>query len=374
MITKGAPFGGAQKYVYTLATALPTDSFEATVLVGEGNDLKDRLQHRGVPVITLGDMRRDINVLSEFRAFSQLLKIIRTIKPDILHLNSTKAGGLGALAGRLCGVPHIIYTVHGWPFNEKRGPLVTFVIWLLSAVSALLCHTVIVIARSEERSALSLPFVNKDRIQLVFNGIAPIEFEERNTARQRLLPVGHPPIPDNVLWLGSIAELHRNKNISAALEALSRIEIPFLYVVIGEGEQRPALEEQIRTSKLGGKVILAGKLDNAAAYLKAFDIFILPSLKEGTPYALLEAGLAGLPCLSTAVGGIPELIADRTSGILVQPVADEIRTGLEFLMSHPFERQRFGAEFRNTIVGKFSMQQMLTSTLNIYSRSAFPKA
>src|ERR1017187_8654187 len=115
MITKGSPFGGAQKYDYTLVTELPKDRFESIVLVGAGNELQDKLRDRGIRVITLGDMQRDTKLTSEFKAFAHLLKIIRGVSPDILHLNRTKAGGMGALAGRLCGVKQIVYTVHGWP-------------------------------------------------------------------------------------------------------------------------------------------------------------------------------------------------------------------------------------------------------------------
>jgi glycosyltransferase involved in cell wall biosynthesis len=109
-----------------------------------------------------------------------------------------------------------------------------------------------------------------------------------------------------------------------------------------------------------------GKIDNAATLLRAFDIFLLPSLKEGLPYVLLEAGLAGIPCVSSCVGGIPEIIENRVSGILVQPTADAIRVGLEFLMDHAEERKVFGAAIAKTVTEKFSLQQMLENTCNVY--------
>src|SRR3989339_333433 len=110
-VTKGV-WGGAQKYVYSLATSLPKNSYDVFVVVGEGKILKDRLEEKNIRTYEIAGLRRDISVLSEIRSFLFLLKILRKESPDVLHLNSPKAGGLGTVVGRLLGIKKIIFTVH----------------------------------------------------------------------------------------------------------------------------------------------------------------------------------------------------------------------------------------------------------------------
>ena len=132
IITK-SNFGGAQRYVYDIATHLPKDKFEATVALGGSGVLKDKLEATGIRTIALPDLERDISVVKEWRAFVNIFKAIKETEPDIVHLNSSKAGALGALAARLYNLflklskrdlqlgIKIIFTAHGWAFKEKRN-------------------------------------------------------------------------------------------------------------------------------------------------------------------------------------------------------------------------------------------------------------
>src|SRR4051812_28358025 len=112
-VTKGN-WGGAQKYVYDLATSLPPADFEVSAMFGESGELKKRLDEKQIPVHSISALSRDIKIWSDLKAFGQIYQILRRERPDVLHLNSPKMGLLGALAGRLVGVKKIIYTSHGW--------------------------------------------------------------------------------------------------------------------------------------------------------------------------------------------------------------------------------------------------------------------
>ena len=120
IITK-ATNGGAQKYVYDLATNIPKEQFEPIVAYGTHGKLAEDLSTVGIQVLRFPSLGRDLAIVGDIKSFFEMLKIIRKIKPDVLHLNSSKAGGLGALAGRIAGVPKIIFSVHGWPFKEPRN-------------------------------------------------------------------------------------------------------------------------------------------------------------------------------------------------------------------------------------------------------------
>ncbi len=122
VVTKGN-WGGAQRYVYDLATELPVDQFEPVVVAGAGHALPTRLAAAGIRTIALPKLERDINWRQEAATLAALVKIFWRERPSVVHLNSSKIGGLGALAARLALVPRIIFTAHGWPFHEARPGL-----------------------------------------------------------------------------------------------------------------------------------------------------------------------------------------------------------------------------------------------------------
>ncbi|MDO8564480.1 MAG: glycosyltransferase, partial [bacterium] len=143
VITK-SNYGGAQRYVFDLATSLPKDECEAVVVLGAAQNgapvLQEKLHGAGVRTIFIPGLSRDISFLKELRVFRELMKVFKFEKPFVVHLNSSKAAGLGALAARLCGTPLIVFTVHGWPFFEERNPLSKLVIRLFSYITVLLSH------------------------------------------------------------------------------------------------------------------------------------------------------------------------------------------------------------------------------------------
>src|SRR3989338_2833403 len=119
LITK-ATWGGAQRYVYDLATNLPPGRFEAVVAFGERGRLADMLTQKNIALRPLPSLGRDVVLFSDIASFFQILGLLRRERPDVVHLNSSKAAALGALAARLAGIRKIVFTVHGWPFKEDR--------------------------------------------------------------------------------------------------------------------------------------------------------------------------------------------------------------------------------------------------------------
>jgi|SRR5581483_2161542 len=360
-ITKGN-WGGAQRYVYDLAAALPKEKFDVFVMCGQGDTLPKKLSEINIRVFILSSLKRDIGFVSEIKNFFDLLHIIRKEKPDVLHLNSTKMTVLGAMAGRIAGTKKIIQTVHGFAFNEDRNMASKAVIRFFSWITILLSHRTIVIAEREKAQARRMPFV-KNKIILIHNGIEKINFKEKEIARKELSKEA----AIDTLWLGTIAELHKNKGLEYAIEALSKITVPFVFHVISEGEERENLQKLISELKLRNKVFLAGFLYNANQYLSAFDIFLLTSIKEGLPYTILEAGLAGLPVIASNVGGIPDIIQNNQDGILVTPArTGEIARAVEYMIQNPEKREEFGKNLREKVEHQFSLENMLVQTLKLY--------
>lgn len=366
-VTKGV-WGGAQKYVYNLATNLDKNLYETVVVCGSGNILREKLENSGVRVIEINALKRDLSFFDEIKNFFTFYKIIKKEKPQIIHLNSPKASGLGALAGRILCVKKIIFTAHGWTFNEDRKVLSKTIIWFLSWITVMLSHKVIVIANPEKTQALKMPFVGKNKIKLIHNGVEKIDFIEKIQARKSLVSSISENYENNTIWIGTTAELHKNKSHSHLITALSKINHPFVCVIIGEGEERKNLEKLISTYRLEEKVFLVGFKEKASQYLKAFDIFTLISKKEGLPYAILEAGLASLPVVATSVGGIGDIIENHRNGLLVKPHnIHQTKDAIEYLIENTEKRMEFGQNLREKVEKEFSIEKMLEKTIELYN-------
>ncbi len=297
VITK-SNWGGAQRYVYDLAMRLKQEDVTVAVALGGTGALQQKLKAAGISVIPLKSVQRDLSVTADIGGFFSLYKTMRSYKPDVVHLNSSKAGGLGALAARLSGVPRIIFTVHGWPFAEKRSIVWRLFAFLGSWATALFSHVVIVVSKNDLRIGKRLPLCGA-KMHLIYNGIdIPMRFESGEKIRTAF--------PPGVRITGTIGELTRNKNHIALVEQ-AKCDPHLFVAIVGEGEDRARLEMKIKEYGLGTRVKLFGFIPSNEV-MRGFDVFALPSLKEGLPYVLLEAKAAGLPIVANRVGGVGEIL------------------------------------------------------------------
>ncbi len=369
VITK-SNFGGAQRYVFELATALKADGHDVAVAFGGSGVLKEKLEATGIRAHVIKNFERDINLVKEFRAMYELRDIIRRERPDILHLNSSKAGGTGAFVGRLTGVKNIIFTAHGWPFFEKRNMMWQVIVWTFSYVTTLLAHKVIVVSEHDLTHA-RMPFLGHT-ITMIHTGVGEIDFLPRHQARALLFSEKERTSHATDLWLVSTGEHTANKNLFALLEAvhmhnLSHDQKLFL-TLMSEGEYRTQLETYAREHGMETQVHFTGFVSDAPQYLKAFDVFVLPSLKEGLPYGLLEAGKADLACVASNVGGIPEVIDHEKSGLLIDPQSVESLTIALTTLAHDTEkRHTFGAALHEKVTTHFSLSEMMEKTRDLYN-------
>ncbi|MDD5068461.1 MAG: glycosyltransferase [Candidatus Pacebacteria bacterium] len=368
VITK-SNWGGAQRYVYDLATNLPQQEFEPLVVFGGRGILASSLEKTGIKTLSLSKLERDPKLINDTKVFFELLRLFKKERPEIIHLNSSKIGAVGALAGRIAGIKNIIFTAHGFAFNEERSGISRFAIKCVTWLTLLLCTKVITLSDREEKQAKAFPGI-KDKVTKIPNGIQLPHFLPKAESRERLA-VHQGLAPDFFAKqhiIGMIAELTPNKGLLYTIEALEKIE-EYVLLIIGDGEDREKLTKYIQEKNLGSKVFLLGFIQNAATFAKAFDIFLLSSLKEGLPYVLLEVGGAGVPVLTTAVGGIPTIIDDQKNGMLIKPKsAREIELGLKFLIAHKEERKMFGEKLRQDVAEKFNLEQMLQKTFEIYGK------
>ncbi len=374
LITK-SNWGGAQQYVYTLATAAAARGAEVAVALGsEGapdesaGRLAARLAEAHVRTIFIRALARDMALARELIAFREILAIIRREHPDVLHLNSSKAGGIGALAGRLARVPRILFTAHGWPHQEPRGLISRVLIWWASYATVLFAHKTIVLSRSQARIAPA-PFLRR-RLVVIPTGVGAFPLRARADARAVLGALDARVRADARLIL-TASELHRNKGLDTLIDAFARIAPAHpdtLLALTHDGDERAALIARAARRGIRGRVIFLGFVPEARSLLAAADLFALPSRKEGLPYALLEAGYAGLPVVATRVGATSEVVEDGVSGLLVpSDNARALATGLARLLDDPALGARLGAALRERVIRDFSETRLLDATFALYT-------
>lgn len=378
VITKGA-WGGAQRYVFDLATRLPRGRFETVVAMGAGTALERKLSAAGVRTVMLQrltETRRAGPQPTDCAAFFELLNLLTTERPDIVHLNSSRAAFLGALAARFCilfsrlrikdkglRIPKIIFTVHGWPFKEPRVALIRAVLWLASYMTALLAHRVIVLSEGDSGDGKRMPGISR-KLSLIYNGIANDAAFSKTEARSKL------GLPSDSLVIGSIAELNRNKGLRTLIEAFTELPKNMRLCLIGDGEDRAKLETFAALRGMRDRVLFTGHRDGASAFLPAFDVFALPSVKEGLPYTILEAGLQGLPVVGSDVSGVRDIINSPLVGILVPPRNPRaLAAALQALGQQKGVRERLGRRLQERVHQTFSLDMMQKKTLEVYERT-----
>lgn len=356
LITK-SNWGGAQRYVYDLATTFASRGDVVSVATGGEGELITRLQEKNIPVHGMSSLVRDIRIMKEVNAFKEMYSLIKSVNPDILHLNSSKASGIGVVCGRMLGIKCIVVTLHGAPFREDRPWMIRRLIYFFTWITCLFAHKVITVSKQDEHDVGNMRFLKK-RVATVYLGLMYKGLAERTTSKSR------------TTHIVTIAELHRNKGLIYALSAIDTLHkegCDIRYSIFGEGEDRKMLEEFISMKQLGDVVTLHGHVNGVADTLRDFDLFLLPSVKEGLPYVLLEAGKAMLPVVTTTTGGIPEIVRHEETGLLVQPkdvehLTKELR---RLIVDRKFAKQ-LGQSLHGHVVQNFSQAKMIVETAKIY--------
>jgi glycosyltransferase involved in cell wall biosynthesis len=373
LITK-SNFGGAQKYVYELAVAAKDRGWDVVVACGGTGEknaglgmLATKLEEAEITVLPIHHFLRNMSFDDDYRAFFEVKRIIKDEKPDVLHVTSSKAGGMGALAGRLLHVPRIIFTSHGLTVDEVWRPKwQRFLIYIGTWLTLHFAHKAIMISKETYERASAMPGM-RNKIAFIKNGVAPVDFLTQAEARTELkltIPEGHSVI-------GGIGELHPNKNWATAINTISTLPASLHLAIIGSGEEYDQLQHQIEQLNATGRIHLLGYIPDAVRYLKAFDIFMLPSKKEGLPYVLLEAGLAGLAVVASDLPGNRDIIESGEQGFLVEPVPHMLSTSLEMLLRDEGMRRRLGSALQEKVMTEFSITHMIDQTFALYSINDF---
>jgi len=369
VITKGS-WGGAQRYVFELAVNAKAQGYAVCVASGTQGELIERLVAAEVPVVRIPGLARDIRLGADIRALLGLVSLMRRMRPDVVHTNSSKAGFIAALAGRLAFVPRIVFTSHGWAWNELRPLWQKVFFKLLHFATVFVSHTTIAVSEAIHRQASWMPFVQK-KIQVIHLGVSPLVVLPRAEARARIEESVGSALSSSSFWIGSLAELHPTKGLDVLLRAFALFaeeNTDAVLVCIGGGEDQGRLTALAHMLHIEHRVFFTGHLRDGATFLSALDLFVLPSHSEALGYVLLEAGQSSLPVIASNVGGIPEIIKDTETGLLITSGDYKaLSNALTALESSSEERNRLGTALHTYVQEEFGVERMLHDTFVLYS-------
>jgi glycosyltransferase involved in cell wall biosynthesis len=354
MLITLAEVGGAQSYVASLLPALARD-FDVVVAAHGMGPLREAAAPLGAPYIPLEHVRRRINPWRDLAGLVELVRVFRRERPDILHANSSKAGVLGRLAARVAGVPIRIFTVHGWAFSAYSGVKGRLYYWGDRLVEPLTTVTICV-SEGERKAGIAAGTCDAERTVVIPNAVdvngAPRSSHQRKVPR--IIAVGRLKAPKDFLTL---------------VRAASRLPEGAETLIVGEGPDRPRLEQEINALGVTERVRLLGERYDVPKLLADADVFVLSSASEGMPVSVLEAMAAGLPVVSSRVGGVPELVVDGETGILVRPGdASALAAALSGLIADPAKRRSLGAAGRARAEERFDLEPFRRAHVELYSR------
>lgn len=318
--------GGASIHVVEISRLFNDGNYNSTVLYGnvESNE-KDMLyfaKEYDFPLINLPSMGRSLNPLLDLTLIWQVYRVIRTLKPDIVHTHTAKAGFAGRIAARLAGVPVILHTFHGNNFRGYFGKFMTWVSIHTERLLASLSTRIIAISEQQRDELLAFGIAPLEKLRVIHLGFdfsRILHREEDIGAFKRAYSIGK-----DQLLIAFVGRLTAIKDPFALIRIAERVyarkhppEVVFAFV--GDGELAEELKAEVRRLGFQEKIIFTGFIKDLRPLYADAGILLLTSLNEGTPVAIIEAMANRVLVIASEVGGVPNLIENGVHGILIPP-------------------------------------------------------
>jgi glycosyltransferase involved in cell wall biosynthesis len=365
------PDGGVAEHVRLLAEGLALRGHHVTVAGRPDSRPRAGLEALSIHYVPVSLTGRAPDPIADLRAGRSLSALIRDEGFDLVHAHGQKAGLLARRAARRHGVPSI-YTPHSFVYRSqrmrpRRSGRLRFRVGLL-AERRLARHTaaIVAVAEDERRTAIADRVASPDRIVVVHPGVAVDP--DCPPSRELLDFRGEGPL------LGLVAGLRDQKGLPVlldSLELLAREGHPVRFAIVGNGPLRDEVAARVDAAPLKNHTTLIPFEEAVESYLGALDAFVLPSLWEGLPMAILEAMAMGLPVVASAVNGTPEAVEDGVTGYLVPPqdpaaLADR----LQAVASDEGRRHEMGEAGRREAARRFGVDRMVDELISLYRSSA----
>lgn len=362
--------GGPAIHTVLLTRDLDPTRFESILVTGieapgEGS-MREWAAAQGVQPIIIPELGREISPLADLKVLFELYRLFRREKPDIVHTHTAKAGFVGRLAARLAGVPNVVHTFHGHVFHSYFSPAKTRLFLLIERGLARLSDKIITISPLQRQEIHGFGIASLDKILIIPLGFDLAPFLENNDLKGALraeLSLGA-----DAKLVGIVARLTGVKNHRLFIEAAALVhqKSPNVhFLIIGDGELRADLEQQVAALGLRPVVHFLGWRQDLPAIYADLNLVALTSRNEGTPVTLIEAQASGCPVVATAVGGVPDIVADGQTGYLV-PSGNAQLLAEAIMKILAGDAALMGQAGRESVTEKFAIQRLVKDIETVY--------
>ncbi|WP_312213139.1 glycosyltransferase family 4 protein [Pseudescherichia sp.] len=345
---------GVQRVSLNEITHLENE-FDYSLVCSNEGPLTEVLSAKGIPCYSIPQFCRELSASKDLKSLINLFKLIRAKNFDVVHTHSSKTGVLGRIAAKFAGVPKVIHTVHGYAFPAATSKKSYYLYFFMEWLAKYFTDELIVLNEKDRAIAIEKLGYTPKRVHIIPNGVDTDKFVPALSIRAAE--------QINIIMVGRLWPQKDPKTLFLAVKKLLDENINITVTYVGDGE----LMEELNTlaANYSGKIIFLGWKDNIAEILPQHNLFVLPSLWEGMPLAILEAMSCGLPCLVTNIPGNNDLVKDGYNGFLFE-VADHEKLSLlikkycqnpDVLLQHAenarsYVQKHYTLEARNKAVSK----------------------
>jgi glycosyltransferase involved in cell wall biosynthesis len=369
--------GGPALHVSYLTSELDRIGYQTTLVAGRPGEGEGSMEsaalERGIEPVYIHALQREISPVVDSVAVAQVVRLIRQLRPHIVHTHTAKAGAVGRIAARLAGSarpPVVVHTFHGHVLRGYFSPSKTEGFRRLESRLARFSNALIAVSPEVRDDLLALGVAPPEKIVVVRLGL---DLEARTAvapgaADELRHALGIPLGSFLVGWLGRLTDIKRPADL---LQAFARLDVqPAAHLLVsGDGPLRADMESLAGALGIGDRVHFTGFRSDVGTVYAACDAIALTSANEGTPVSVIEALAAGRPAVSTDVGGVSDVIRDGRSGFLV-PAGDvaAIADRLATLASNPTLRREFGDAGREDVIPRYSVPRLVGDIDALYRR------
>jgi len=364
--------GGPAQHVLHLSRELDRRGYRTTLVagrVGEGEGSMEPLAAKlEVEPVYVRSLQREISPLQDAAAIWQLVRLIRRDRPHILHTHTAKAGTIGRIAAALAGGARpkvVVHTFHGHVLRGYFSREKTLFFRLVERALARVSDSLIAVSPEVREDLIRMHVAAPGKIAVVRLGL-DLERRvsaDRGTRDEVRAALQVSPSQFLVAWLGRMTDI---KRVDDLLRAFAQVEADAVLVLVGDGPLRRSLEALADELGIADRCRFVGYVDDVSRYLAACDVVALTSANEGTPVTIIEALAAGVPVVSTDVGGVRDVVTDGRSGFLV-PFGDVERVAarLDDLARDPELRASLGAAGTDA-VDRYSVPRLVDDLDMLY--------
>jgi glycosyltransferase involved in cell wall biosynthesis len=367
--------GGPALHVSYLTEGLETRGYRTTLAAGSlsygESSMAFVARERGVEVVSIPQLHREVSPLYDPLSTFRLVRLMRRLRPHILHTHTAKAGAVGRVAALLAGdarPPIIVHTFHGHVLRGYFDPVRTALFRNVERLMAIPTTRLVAVSPEVRDDLVALGVAPREKFSVIRLGI---DLDERVLSGEashdlrRLFGVS--PETFVVGWIGRMTAIKRLDDVLLAFHRLRARGVDATLCLVGDGPQKADVERRAHELGIARNVLFVGYQREVAEYYRFFDALLLPSANEGTPVVAIESLVAGRPVVATRVGGVPDVVEDGTSGFLV-PVGgvEGMAEALERLARDPELRRRMGEAGRARVVSRYRVDRLVDDVDALY--------